>query len=160
MSGDEGRFTVGVTGHRDLAGFDEAALRGRVRALLARLTRERGACRMLSSIAEGADQLCAEEALALGWLLACPLPFAAYREDFSGEARARYDALLGRAEAAFAVAEGEERDAAYWLAGKYVADHCDALLAVWDGAPQQSACGTASVVEYARSIGREVVVLR
>ena len=32
------------------------------------------------------------------------------------------------------------------LAGKYIADHCDALLAVWDGNPQQSVCGTEAVV--------------
>ena len=56
------------------------------------------------------------------------------------------------------VAEGQEREHAYWLAGKYNADNCDALLAIWDGEPQSSACGTEAVVTYARSIGKETVI--
>ena len=32
---DQTRFTLGVTGHRDLSGFDETVLREKIRSLLA-----------------------------------------------------------------------------------------------------------------------------
>ena len=156
---DKTRFTLGVTGHRDLTCFDETALREKIRPLLAGFQQKGLDCRLMDSIAEGADQICAEEALALGYPLVCPLPFPDYRSDFSGEALARYDALLSRAEERIIIGDGRNREEGYWLAGKYIADNCDALLAVWDGKVQQSICGTASVVLYARQIGKRVIII-
>lgn len=159
MKRNTGWITVGVSGHRDLSGYDTDRLRGRVRGELERFGRDGRVCRMLNSIALGADQLCAEIALELGYELICPLPFDGYRGDFSGEALERFDRLLGRAADSFSVSDSPNRDTAYLAAGQYVASNCDVLLAVWDGEPQKSNCGTEAVVKYAISLGKDVITI-
>jgi hypothetical protein len=44
---------------------------------------------------------------------------------------------------------GDQRDHWYRQAGQYVVDHCDVLLALWDGTDNRMAAGTAATVEYA-----------
>lgn len=152
-------ITVGVTGLRDLTGFDIAALRDRICAELHALKQGRDTARMLNSIAAGADQLCAEIGLSLGYELVCPLPFAAYRDDFQGDNLKRYDDLLGKANDVLIVSDRTDKDAAYLAAGRYIADHCDILAAVWDGRPQDSICGTAAVAAYARGLGKAIKII-
>ena len=152
-------IAVGITGLRDLTGHDMAALKETVRMELESLGHGHDTVRMLNSIAAGADQLCAQIGLSLGYKLVCPLPFAEYRDDFKGEILTCYDSLLDRASEVLIVSEGADRDAAYLATGKYIVDHCDTLLAVWDGRPQSSICGTAAVVAYAKSIGREIKIV-
>lgn len=159
MNGKAEWFTIGVSGHRDLSKYDADALSKRVQRALERFSRDGRACRMLNSIAEGADQLCAEAALELGFELICPLPFDGYRADFSGEALERFDRLLGRTADFFYVSDSSDRDVAYLAAGQYVAGNCDVLLAVWDGEPQQSNCGTEAAVKYAISLGKDILAL-
>src|SRR6266511_4663437 len=95
---------VGATGHRPnhLAGADESVLRLRVREVLEAISRtaheahaagdaylpEPPILRVISPLAEGSDRLIAQEALALGFELESPLPFArdAYERDFETEA--------------------------------------------------------------------------
>ena len=158
MSGDSRPFTVGVTGLRDLTGFDMAALREGIRSELEAIRKDFDTVYMVNSIAAGADQMCARIGLSLGYELVCPLPFGEYRDDFHGEALTGYDELLGQAKDVLIVSDSADRDAAYLAAGQYVADHCDILLAVWDGRPQSSICGTAAVVSYARGLGKVVKI--
>jgi len=156
---DERIFRVGVTGHRDLSGFDAIILSERIATELMQFKEEKERVQLICSIAEGADQLCAQIGLALGYELICPLPFQQYREDFSGDALEIYDTLLQQALSSFIVADGMDRNAAYLSAGKYVVDNCDVLIAVWDGLPQQSSCGTAKIVAYAKERGVETHVI-
>ena len=158
MSLRKDAFTLGVTGHLDLSYFDEQTLRSQIRTVLLRYHAEHGSCRLMSNMACGADTLFAEEALLAGISLVCTLPFANYREILSLDQCILFNSLVSRAAQVIVVAEGQERERAYWLAGKYNADNCDALLAIWDGEPQSSACGTEAVVTYARSIGKETVI--
>lgn len=150
-------IVIGVTGHRDPRTADVPALRAEIRKELTKLKDLCPHARfvLLDSLAAGADTLCAEEALALGFSLVCPLPMpvAEYRRDFSAEEAKAFDALLARAESVF-VAEPLEkiqpgRDFLYRQAGLYVAAHCHALLALWDGsAPKEGGCGTAEIVAF------------
>ena len=67
---------VAVTGHRDLVPSEVPEIRAQVRDFLNRLLShypERGVT-VMSSLAEGADQLVAEEALQLGIPVIAPLP--------------------------------------------------------------------------------------
>lgn len=150
---------VGVTGMRDLSGFDVAALKRKVRAHLETLKKGNNRSVMLNSIAAGADQLCAEIGLSLGYELVCPLPFAYYRDDFQDGQRKAYDRLLKRASRVYVVSDSDDKDAAYLAAGKDIVQKCDVLLAVWDGTPQDSICGTVAVMAYANSLGKEVRIL-
>jgi hypothetical protein len=157
-------LVVGVTSHRNIPAREVEAIRQRVRGLLAMLQREfpGSPLTVLSPLAEGGDQLVAEEGLALGARLVAPLPFARdlYARDFAdGEARMRFEALCGKAQ----VIElpllpghsvqgvgnhGAERDRQYAHAGMFVARHCHLLLAIWDGKPSIKVGGTAQIVEY------------
>lgn len=151
---------IGVTGHRDLREADVPALRAEIKKELLRLKElcPHAPFVLLDSLAAGADTLCAEEALALGFSLVCPLPMpiAEYRKDFSAEEAPVFDALLARADSVFVAeppeAEQPGRDFLYRQAGLYVAAHCHVLLALWDGsAPKEGGCGTAEIVAFKQS---------
>ena len=53
--------------------------------------------------------------------------------------------------------QAESRLAAYEQVGRYVVDHCDVLIAVWDGQQSHQRGGTAEVVRYALSENRPVL---
>ena len=53
----------------------------------------------------------------------------------------------------------EVRAQAYEAAGRYVVDHCDLLIAVWDGKPARGRGGTAEIVAYAREKKRPLIVV-
>ncbi|WP_030703498.1 MULTISPECIES: hypothetical protein [unclassified Streptomyces] len=150
-------YRIGVTGHRSipaearphvLAGL-RAAFRGRERATHA-----------LSSLAVGADQLFADLALARGAELTAVIPSGDYEECFESAADlARYRALKARAVREVRLDFPHSTDEAYYAAGAYIADHCDRLLAVWDGLPARGLGGTGDIVTYARTLGRPVTVI-
>jgi hypothetical protein len=150
---------VGVTGRRDLAGFNKPELKKKIRDELESLKPGNKKPVMLSSIAAGADQLCAKIGLELGYELICPLPFPEYRSDFSGEDLELYDILLKKASSSFVVSSSPDRDAAYLAAGKYIVENCDVLLAIWDGKSHKSICGTDAVIDYAEGMGKNVHII-
>lgn len=159
-------LVVGVTSHRDLVASEIQPIRQRVRALVDGLRRDfpQMPLVVLSSLAEGGDQLVAEEALRAGVRLVAALPMARaeYARDFSDPSTlARFEALCDAAEiievphrsgvvraGTTPSPEGAERDLRYADAGVYVSDHCHLLLAIWDGKPSASLGGTAQVVRY------------
>lgn len=150
---------VGVTGLRDLTGYDRTALNKMIHSELETLKEGHDKAVLLDSLAAGADQLFAEIGLSLGYELVCPLPFLEYRNDFCGETLESFDLLVGKSSRTLVVAGSSDKDAAYLAAGQYIVHQCDVLLAVWDGMPQASACGTAAVVDYATGLGKEVKVI-
>jgi hypothetical protein len=160
-------LVIGVTGHRDLRTEDIEALHNMVTEALQAIQSQNphSSLRMLDSLAEGADQLCADAALALGIPLyaSLPLDLQQYEADFSGDALMHLRMLAARSETVFVTPRSEPtllvepmlpsnvRDDAYRQAGIYVATHCDVLLALWDGRPHTPfGCGTAETVAAAR----------
>jgi len=155
---------VGVTSHRDLREDELDGLRGQVAGLFERLREGYPDLELtvLSPLAEGGDQLVAEEGLRQGarLLVPLPLPVDIYLGDFHGQAqRSNFLDLLARGEALplplpddasmEALREpGPLRDLQYARCGLYVADHCHLLLALWDGRPSSRLGGTAQVVGY------------
>lgn len=148
---------IGVTGHRDIP--DE--LRAHVRAsMYAAFLSHDGSLEALSSLAAGADQLFADIALACGAELTAVIPSGDYEEGFADAAeRARYRCLRKRATREVRMAFAHSTDEAYYAAGAYIADHCDRLLAVWDGRPARGLGGTGDIVHYARALGKPVTVI-
>ena len=114
--------------------------------------------RAISPLAEGADRLFAEEALKLGYELQVPLPYEReeYKKDFHDDASRRaFDDLLSKATAVFELegeldANGNHLATTYGTVGRVVLDHCDLLVAIWDGLPARGDGGTAHVLELAR----------
>jgi hypothetical protein len=156
---------VAVTGHRDLVPDEVPQIRTHVRDFLRRLQAdypERGVT-VMSSLAEGADQVVAEVALELGvsLLALLPMPRDSYIEDFETlPAREKFYALLARAtevlelpitpgNTARSIAEhGKNRTRQYAQLGVFLCAHCHILLALWDGKYSDKLGGTGQVIRF------------
>ena len=161
-------YTIGVTGHRCLPPDHISFLRSEIQRFYQEIaTRHKAeSITVLSSLADGADNLCAQLALDAGLQLVIPLPMNAldYRECFSVTAAVEFDCLLSLADQVFVVQPEEmippnpQRGFYFRQAGIYVAKHCDILLAVWDGIEQDTpaGAGTWETVKLAREYGKEV----
>lgn len=152
---------VGVTGHRLIRKKDAPAIRSAVKNELQKLQDlcPNSQVMMLSSLAEGADLLCADtaEELSIPLIAALPREREDYEQDFSEEGKLRFIHHCGRAKEVFvappteAVPEGGPgRSYQFRQAGIYVAAHSHILMALWDGGPgTEEACGTAEAVDFA-----------
>lgn len=152
-------IVVGVTGHRDLREQDIPRLTTLIRSELSALKEAypHSPMVLLDSVAAGADMLCAELALELGYSLYCalPMPPESYSDDFSAEELPRFNALLQASADVFVVPPTEPapsditREYLYRQAGIYIARYSHVLLALWDGTPAKpDGCGTASAVSF------------
>lgn len=180
------RVRLGITGHRVLpraepiAAAIRKALKARIWDLFDRPIppKERTtplAFTILSPLAEGADRLAAREVLTIpGSVLEAVLPFDVedYARTFAAaESKAEFEELrrrsnrvsvLGPSPAAgdgAAAEEGPEHEQAYETVGRHVVDHCDVLIAVWDGKPSRGPGGTAEIVAYARRKKRPLIIM-
>ena len=150
---------IGVTGHRQLP--DVPAAEAGVDAALATIeARFPGELRILYSLAEGADRLVVRRVLARpGASLVAVLPLSKldYMADFeSQQSREEFLTLLGEAETVIEMPVADSRIGAYEQASRYVVEHSDGLVAVWDGLPARGRGGTAEIVEWARGLGKPV----
>jgi hypothetical protein len=155
------RLVIGVTGHRTLE--DEKALSTAVEGILARIkppsglaTRTPVIFTVLSPLAEGADRLVAREVLKVpGSQLEVVLPMDEdeYKKDFP-KSVPEFERLLRIAARVKTLTAPEgRRDEAYSAVGRYVVNHCDLLIALWNGERAAGRGGTAEIIEYAREIG-------
>ncbi len=156
---------VAVTGHRDLVNAELPGIRERVRIFLSELLTEypdRGVT-VMSSLAEGADQLVAEEAVALDIPLIVPMPMPGvlYIDDFDSiKAQESFDYLCSRAVEFYELPitpgntresirkQGPNRDQQYAQLGVFLCAHCHILLALWDGKESDKLGGTGQVVRF------------
>lgn len=120
-------------------------------------------CRLISPLADGADTIAAEAALAAGWRLnvVTPFPVPLYLTDFAEAGASRFSALLDQAERVLELDGTRESletvEAAYRDVGLATIEQSDLLLAVWDGADARGAGGTAAIVETAVRRGVPVI---
>jgi hypothetical protein len=156
-----GRIVIGVTGHRNLKNIPQ--LQTAVRSILPDIRKMAPDLKatpvifnVLTPLAEGADRLIAQEVLKQDGAtleVVLPLPRDNYIKDFSTEDSVReFDDLLAKAGYVQALPAKENRVSAYELAGRYVVEHCDILIALWDGQPSAGPGGTGDIVRYARDI--------
>jgi hypothetical protein len=169
-SGDElGRIPfrvhIGVTGHRDLEPSSQLsrAILERLRFIAARFPSTAStpvSFVVLSALADGADQIVADEARVLYSQveLFAILPFAAEEYRTKLKQRRSFDKLAKNANCVVLPRSASDEEA-YERAGHFVVDHCDVLVAVWDGYPPGGRGGTAEIVEYANDQGVPVLVV-
>lgn len=172
------RITVGVTGHRKIPDSESLrnsihrVLESVAQRYKSPASSEIRFC-ALTPLAEGADCIVADEILSGSRFddptikVVLPLTVEDYRRDFtSAEARNTFESLMGKARvrltlrsqsieaeyadvpsnaAAIAAARGQ----AYEDVGRFVVDHCDVLIALWDGQKARGKGGTADIVSYA-----------
>ena len=173
-------LTVGVTGHRleaipaarrddvqrrigealDLIEAEALALREREQELF---SPDPPVFTLVSPLAEGADQMAAEAALARGWQLQTILPFdrQTYIDDFNDEeSRGLFHQLVAAASCTLELpGDPHDRLEAYVMAGRGTVAHCDILIAVWDGLPPRGRGGTGEIVELAIARGTAILHL-
>ncbi len=152
-------LVVAVTGHRDLHPEDRAAgsaLRRTVEGALRSLqtAHPQMPLLVLSGMADGADQLVAEVALAVGCeVIAClPKPEPEYLAELSAPAQEGLRELRARCRRVIVVPpEGSDPApddaAAYVTIGRFLVRHANVLLAVWDGEDTQKRGGTKHVID-------------
>jgi hypothetical protein len=145
----------GVSGHRDLLIADVPQLRDQLLRIFVhfRAAYPHTPFRLLTPLAEGADRLTAEVALAFEIGLFVPLPMKQqeYERDFTtAESLAEFRALLARAESHWEIpiatnpgAEGRARQ--YAEVGDFIARHSHVLILLWDGGDNRKVGGTAWV---------------
>ncbi len=158
------RLTVGVTGHRDLLDSEVPGIEQCVAGFLDGLQRRFPDLRLqlLTPLAEGGDQLAARVALRAGVEVVAVLPFDRheYEKDFATAAELeRFRALLQQSGRVIelplvhgewddGVFSSAERDRQYAQVGVFISNHCQVLLALWDGHSPAAVGGTADVVNY------------
>jgi hypothetical protein len=147
--------TLGVTGHQQLP---EAARLHAERAIAELLREQQGPVIGLSSLAEGADQIFADVLLSSGGTLHAVIPCWGYASTFGELARQNYQRLLSAARSVTTLAYAKPSEQAFDAAGQYIVEHCDLLIAIWDGQPARGQGGTADAVAHARRLGREVAI--
>jgi hypothetical protein len=150
-------ITIGITGHRFLVEVDKITTG--IDQALDHIERSFGfsSLRMISALAEGADLLIAGQALARGnaaLIVPLPLPENEYLTDFSSEtSKEEFHQLLTQAEEVLIMPPAPTREEAYAAVGSYILDHCDVLLAIWDGQDSLGVGGTGEIAAKARQIG-------
>ncbi|MBL9210093.1 MAG: hypothetical protein JNL92_06470 [Opitutaceae bacterium] len=166
---------LGIVGHTELRPEDHAALSTAIRSILddVRTRFPSTPLAVVSSLAEGADQLCADVALAAGVAVIAPLPFPAplYRTRFkSAAARHHLDTLVrhpevtafcpvlgGEAGPDFAaeLADDTRRRRRYAETAIFVARNAHALIALWEGREAAAPSLTAQLIDF-KTLGRPV----
>lgn len=145
-------IVVGVTGHRDIPSEDIPKLRSIIRSELVKLSERYSHTQMtlVSCIAEGADRIAANEALALGWgiEIILPAPDHVYELDFqSDESRGDFRNLLTKASWIERLPAQANGQCDYLGAGIRVLQCSQMLLALWDGTQNELPGGTADIVK-------------
>ncbi len=146
---------IGIIGHRSFDALHREHLEREISKALDEIRSLTPNTRVIvaTSLAEGADRIGAQVALAKGLEVVAPLPFeaAAYESDFPNTVTEFRD-LLAQAGSAF-VAE-EAGFAGYEAASRWIARHCQIVIALWDGDDSDAAIGgTAHTVRLRNRVG-------
>lgn len=155
-------FVISVTGHRDIAESDIAALREQLQTIFKEIRSrfQHLPIRLVSGLAEGADTVATEVALEMDMAVTAvlPMPLESYSEDFTGDALEKFRSLVkgdGVKVLELPVSDGKSisdlsdaanRDAQYAMLRDYIIRRSNLLVAVWDGADNGLPGGTSDVV--------------
>lgn len=167
-------LTIGVTGHRELQNIE--SLKQALQAVFKdiRLKSSDGThtpvkwC-ALTPLAEGADRLVANEILKQDkdniMKVVLPLTVEDYLDSFSTQdSKTEFCMIMSKIKSPLSLRKKslkeefpeemmeEARNRAYEDVGRFVVDHSDILIALWDHKPAAGRGGTAEIIEYAKKI--------
>jgi len=109
----------------------------------------------ISGFALGVDSWAANICIKLGIPLTAAIPFLGQEKAWPLKSQQTYHKLLSKAAKQVIVCEGSYAAAKMQIRNQWMCDHCDLLIGVWDG----SSGGTANCITYAKSIGREIIII-
>jgi len=146
-------FRIAVTGHRLLSHSDK--LSDSIRLVLDRIIQEHLDTNfyLFCALAEGGDQLVAKTALSyqgIKLIALLPVPEEEYLMGFTSDiGREYFRELIQSAEEVVTLPDQVDQPTAYEALGDYLLDHCEVLLALWNGQYSLKKGGTGEVVKKA-----------
>jgi hypothetical protein len=149
-------FCLGIVGHRYLASPEIVAfVADQSAAILKQAKSEHTNLVALSAIAEGADTVFAEAALALEIPLEIVRPFDEYAADFKTlSSRKRYEQLRAAARREAKLSYKKRSNVAYKAAMNWVVDRSDVLVVAWNGLAAKGEGGTGDAVKQVVRLNR------
>ena len=153
---------IGITGHRNLKEVCMPYYRSIVYKMLTSLKEKHDELLIYSALAEGADRLVVEVAreLNIEYFAVLPMPKDIYMANYDEVSKITYNILFDNATSIVKIPligsntlisisnDLEAKNLQYEAAGHYLSDHCDILMALWDGEYLQLKGGTSEVVKY------------
>ena len=159
------KYHIAFTGHRPqkLGGFDptnpkRAAVRTAIHDALQRAIDKYGKTHeivVISGGALGVDQDAASIANKLGLPFIVAVPCQGHDSKWNPSDKARYKTMLSHASQVVMVHDGPYNNTCMQDRNEWMVDHCDALVAVWDG----SSGGTANCVKYAQKMKKPIIFI-
>lgn len=140
-----------VTGHRQLSPDQQLFVESELERVMDKLAPQVA----ISGMALGVDTWWAEIALERGVALHAYVPFPTQASRWPAAAQDRYRGLLELAAEVVTIAPTYRRRV-FQERNEAMVDACDVLVGVWDG---RHTGGTWNCLEYARRVGRELVLV-
>jgi len=111
--------------------------------------------KVISGMALGVDQWAAYIAYKLKIPFIAAVPFEGQEKAWPTKSQVTYNTLLSKASEKVIVCDGGYSSSKMQKRNEWMVDHCDILIAVWDGTPG----GTANCVKYAQSVNKEIIFI-
>jgi hypothetical protein len=141
-------MNIGVTGHQNLI---SKHIKTWVRLSLSGYLSKFNDVVGFTCLADGADQIFAEEVLKKGFPLTTIIPSLNYEKSFSNSnARINFHNLVLRSNNIIKLNYKYPCEEAYLEAGKTIVFNSDILFAIWDGKDAKGLGGTADIVNFAK----------
>lgn len=151
---------IGAIGHIHLNNTFKKLYKRRVAKKLTELKKRHTDLVVFSSLANGADRLALHEAIKLNidFTAVLPMDKKTYHADFNCNSKKEFDNLLKKAKDIIIMPHNHSfnRNIQYELAGYYISDNSDILLALWDGKYNNLKGGTSETVKYHLSQNKEL----
>ena len=114
----------------------------------------------LTSLAIGADQLFAEILLEQHLPFIAVIPSLNYEDTFKEDIHlSNYKKLLLSSSNIVHLNFNEPTESSFLESGKYIVEHSDIIMAVWDGFPSKGLGGTGDIVNYAEGLNKPIIYI-
>lgn len=151
---------VGIVGHRFLKQKEASFAAVQCREILKEMQEEHDVIVACSAIAEGADSIFAEAALALNIPLDIVLPFDEYEFDFVEEkALDTFRSLKAAASSITQLPFGPRSNDAYEEGMHWILNGTDIIVAVWNGETNGGRGGTSDAVKHILNDGLDWIYI-
>jgi len=150
---------VAFTGHRPnkIGGYTTpnptyTLIDQRIEALLTELR----PTEVISGMALGVDQYAANRAIMMSIPVTAAIPFIGQESNWPTKSQEIYNILLEHVTKKVIVSSGEYSAHKLQVRNEWMVDHCDVLIAVWNG---DTSGGTYNCIQYAKRKGVEIIYL-
>lgn len=109
----------------------------------------------ISGMALGVDSYAANVCIKLGIPFIAAIPFIGQEKMWPDKSKKAYHALLSKAAEKVIVCEGAYAPYKMQIRNEWMVNNADILIGVWDG----SKGGTGNCIEYAKSIGKKIIII-